>query len=137
MIRARARSWIGGRWTIALGSLVLMLLTAFPALADDSWVGKLVIQKDRDFALKVGSKVVGRGDRMEVYRVEQLQGPWLWVKSDQSKLQGWVQADEVVPLDQAVVVLHWRDPRESRRPSPLRTASPGLGSEERTGHRSG
>ena len=107
MIQARPRSCIGNESglsgsTISMASLALVLLVSLPAFGEDSWVGKRVIQKDRDFALKVGSKVIDQGDRMDVYRVEQVQGPWLWVKSDQSNLHGWAKADAVIPLDQAI-----------------------------------
>ena len=107
MIHTRVRLWIADRlgWSgprLLVFPLALTLFMTLPVFGDDSWVGKQVIQKDRELVLKVGSKVLDRGDRMEIYRVEQVQGPWLWVKSDRSNIQGWAKADEVIPLDQAI-----------------------------------
>ena len=106
MFSTRARSWIGD-WpdrdcTVVGWSLVLLVLLAVTASAEESWVGKRVIQKDVHFELQVGSKVVDRRGTIEIYRVEQVHDSWLWLHSDQGNLTGWTKIDQVVPLEEAI-----------------------------------
>lgn len=104
--------WRGVWVTAALG---LTLLGAANA-ADDGggWVGKRVFTR-YGATLKIGSKVVddeGRNraqsasgkDRRtrRVYRVEQVEGPWLWLVSETQGASGWVKAQDVIPCDQAI-----------------------------------
>jgi len=107
MFSTRARSWIGDwpDWnsTGVVGwSLVLLVFLVVPASAEESWVGKHVIQKDAQFQLQVGSKVVDRRGTIEIYRVKQVHDSWLWLHSDQGNLTGWTKLDQVVPLDEAI-----------------------------------
>jgi hypothetical protein len=37
-----------------------------------------------------------------VYRVEQVNGPWLWLVAEGSGVKGWARAAYVIPFDQAV-----------------------------------
>lgn len=66
-----------------------------------NWIGKRVVQKERDFVLRIGKAVVDRREMLCTYRVEQVNGQWLWLRS--GALAGWTHADQVVPLEQAVV----------------------------------
>src|SRR5947209_3078097 len=90
------------------------LLAVAPALAvaqgGGSWLGKDVVRKDGTL-MKVGKSAVtdqrGRplrgGDEpfgFAVYRVERVQGGWLWLIS--SEFRGWAKAADVIPLDRAV-----------------------------------
>ena len=61
-----------------------------------------VIQKDRNFVLKVGKEVVERRGLIEIYVVEQVHDSWVWLDSKRAGLKGWAKADSVVPLDEAV-----------------------------------
>jgi tetratricopeptide (TPR) repeat protein len=67
---------------------------------EGSWVGKRVVQKYRDFQLKVENQVVNRKGRLETYRVEHVNGPWLWLHS--TGLSGWALADQVLPVERAI-----------------------------------
>jgi hypothetical protein len=68
--------------------------------ADGGWVGKRVVQKYRDFQLKVERQVIDRKGRLQTYRVEQGNGPWLWLHAP--GMSGWALADQIVPVDQAI-----------------------------------
>jgi tetratricopeptide (TPR) repeat protein len=66
----------------------------------DTWVGKRVVQKHTDLRLRIERRVVNTKKRLETYLVEQVNGPWLWLHA--RELSGWVPADEVVPVEQAI-----------------------------------
>ena len=94
---------------------LLLLLAAprtAPAQGDAGWVGKRVILQFNS-VLRVGNAVVdnqklenrARGGRREsnrIYRVEQVNGPWLWLQAEKEGAAGWVRAAEVIPYDQAI-----------------------------------
>ncbi|HMB04412.1 MAG TPA: tetratricopeptide repeat protein, partial [Isosphaeraceae bacterium] len=46
----------------------------------------------------------GGGERkiQRVYRVQKVDGPWLWLAAESRGSSGWVQAEQVVPIDQAI-----------------------------------
>jgi Tfp pilus assembly protein PilF len=69
------------------------------AQVDGSWVGKRVVQKYAGFRLKIENQVIDP-KRLETYRVEQVNGPWLWLHA--KELNGWGPADQVVPVEQAI-----------------------------------
>jgi hypothetical protein len=46
------------------------------------------------------SQVINTKNRLEIYRVEQVNGPWLWLRA--RELSGWFPPDEVVPVEQAM-----------------------------------
>ena len=57
-------------------------------------------KRTEDFELKVEKQVVDRRGMLKTYRVEQVNGHWLWLRSDE--LAGWARADQVVPVEQAI-----------------------------------
>ncbi len=79
----------------------------------DSWVGKRVITQFGTL-LQVGGQVVddaGRGKQLargrdnqvfRIYKVEQLNGPWLWLVAEGSGVKGWAPAVNVIPFDHAI-----------------------------------
>jgi len=76
---------------------VLVLFTGRAAGQTDSgWLGREVLARTPDLKLKVGSRVVGTAPDATVLHVQQVQGQWLWLGT------GWVQATDVIPLDDAV-----------------------------------
>ena len=60
------------------------------------------MQKSNDFALRIERQVVDRRRFILFYRVEQRQGDWLWLKADGKALNGWVKADQVVPVEKGI-----------------------------------
>jgi tetratricopeptide (TPR) repeat protein len=97
-------------------SVVAIVLTPWPARAshqdNGGWVGKRVITKV-GAVLMVGNQVVDDEDfiknlargRFElsfrVYRVEHVNGPWLWLVAEQAVARGWVETSDVVPYEHA------------------------------------
>ena len=67
---------------------------------DADWIGKRVVQKKRDFVLRVEKHVVDRKSTLQTYRVEQVNGHWLWLCA--GGLAGWARADQVLPVEQAI-----------------------------------
>jgi hypothetical protein len=68
-------------------------------------VGQRVVQKARDFSLRDDKQaIVGDGKRIQVYRVERVDGARLWLKAEGTAegSGGWAAADQVIPLDKAV-----------------------------------
>jgi tetratricopeptide (TPR) repeat protein len=98
------RSTVGGRsgLVLTLGSLLALVVVLVQAGrgADDISVGTRVIARAREATLMVGGKVVARGDIHRVYRVERVDGPWLWVVAD--RVRGWIRATDVIGFDQAL-----------------------------------
>src|SRR5260370_29135678 len=69
---------------ISLAALSLLHVLAAPitvhARAGDDWVGKRVVQKFRQFELRIGNQVVKRsGKDFVYYRVERADGRLLWL----------------------------------------------------------
>lgn len=67
-----------------------------------SLVNRRVVQKQNDFALHIEDRVVDRGRVIHIYRVEQVNGPWLWIRSEGNGFRGWALADHVVPIEEGV-----------------------------------
>jgi Tfp pilus assembly protein PilF len=65
----------------------------------NDWIGKRVVPKYRGFMLKIENQLIDP-KTIEFYRVEQVNGPWLWLYATQ--LNGWALADQVVPVEQAI-----------------------------------
>jgi tetratricopeptide (TPR) repeat protein len=91
--------------TVALLAVGIALVTVTPpavhAQVGDGWLGKRVVERYRGFRLKIENQVI---DPKEVvtYRVEQVNGPWLWLKAEGKGTSGWALADHVVPVEEAI-----------------------------------
>ena len=66
----------------------------------NDWIGKRVVPKYRGFTLKIENQVIDPKGAIEIYRVEQVNGPSLRLHATQ--LNGWAPADQVVPVEQAI-----------------------------------
>ena len=84
------------------------------AQTKDPWIGKRVFTQFGT-VLKVGNQVVddeGRTtsltvsghdrNKSRVYRVEHVNGEWLWLQDEKSGVSGWVQSRFVIPYEQAI-----------------------------------
>jgi tetratricopeptide (TPR) repeat protein len=78
-----------------------ILISASMAYAQDpsGWVGKKVVTKVQT-PLRIGNRIVHDGGVFRVYTVESVNGAFLWVTF--RSVAGYVQADQVVPFDQAI-----------------------------------
>ena len=65
-------------------------------------VGRRVVQRSNEFALHIENRVVDRKRVIHFYRVEQINGPWLWVRADGNGFSGWALGDQVISVDEAV-----------------------------------
>ena len=97
----------GDRATFSFLPMALLLsligITEAPARskADDPWVGKAVVQKANPLVLRrEGGIVENPQNRVPIYHVVAVNGPWIWLRA--SGLEGWADASEVVPVDQAI-----------------------------------
>jgi len=71
--------------------------------ADPGWIGKRVVQRASNFTLRVNDEPVERGGKaIDFYRVEQTDGPMLWLKAETIGSSGWTAAALVVPVEQAL-----------------------------------
>jgi len=100
-----------------LQRLALAALADHPADAQqaaDPWVGKRVITT-YGTVLMDGNTVVDDAGRSEnfaasgrdrrslrIYRVDQVNGPWLLLVAEKSGVKGWAPAENVIPFDQAI-----------------------------------
>ncbi len=73
------------------------------AAAGPEWIGKRVLQKYRQFQLKVEDRIVDRKHEILTYRVKKVDGPWLWLEAEGLGLAGWAMAEQVVPVEEAIV----------------------------------
>jgi tetratricopeptide (TPR) repeat protein len=83
------------------------------ARADEpAWVGRRVFVRP-GAVLKIGRHVVDDSARqsraarngsalLRVYRVEHVNGPWLWLVPEHEGVRGWTKTYQVVPYDQAI-----------------------------------
>jgi tetratricopeptide (TPR) repeat protein len=89
---------------------------AAPAVAQekDPWIGKRVFTVSGT-VLRVGNTVVNDEGRtadinasgkdrrtVRVYRVEHVNGGWLWIQHETSGVCGWVKSRDVIPYEQAI-----------------------------------
>jgi tetratricopeptide (TPR) repeat protein len=86
--------------------LVLCVLEPLPlrAQTDAGWVGKRVVQRQRDFALRADpSKEAApqSEDEIHVYLVTKADGSSLWLEAEFGGSKGWALAKDVVPVDKA------------------------------------
>jgi tetratricopeptide (TPR) repeat protein len=71
--------------------------------ADQGWIGKRVVQKRADFVLRDNGEPVERtGKAIDFYRVEQNEGPLLFLKAETQGVSGWATVNDVVPVEQGV-----------------------------------
>lgn len=66
----------------------------------DPWVGARVVARGSDTKLKVGPRVSATLNAGSVFRVDRVQGDWLWV--DSGNISGWLKKADVVPFEKAV-----------------------------------
>jgi tetratricopeptide (TPR) repeat protein len=88
----------------ALSLALALALTALGGrvLGDsaDSWLGARVMARASDTRLRVGAEVRATLNAGSAFRVDRVQGEWLWV--DAGAVRGWVKRTDVVPADRAV-----------------------------------
>jgi tetratricopeptide (TPR) repeat protein len=82
-------------------ALVLGAPSALHAQAGDGWVGKRVVERYRGFRLRLEDQVIDP-KMINIYRVERVNGAWLWLKAEGVSLSGWAPADQVIPVEQAI-----------------------------------
>ena len=96
--------------------LLAALVVPFSVFGQDNsgWIGQRVITHF-GAVLQIGNQVVddekrstnlpvsGKDRRVfRVYRVEHVNGHWLWLKAEKEGIEGWVKAEFVIPYDQAI-----------------------------------
>lgn len=88
------------RW---LAAAILLVLLVRGALGQGSaWMGKQVIIRSPEVRPRIGAQAVDVGKEFRVYRVDLVQGEWLWVVS--GDVRGWILAAEAMPYDQALEI---------------------------------
>jgi tetratricopeptide (TPR) repeat protein len=65
-------------------------------------VGRRVVQRMNEFTLHIENRVIDRKRVIHFYRVEQTNGPWLWVRAEGNGFSGWALADQVVAVEDAI-----------------------------------
>ena len=97
---------------------LLLAALVFPtcAFSQDNfgWIGQRVITH-YGAVLQIGNQVVDDEKRStnlavsgkdrgisRIYRVDQVNGNWLWLKAENEGVEGWVKAEFVIPYDQAI-----------------------------------
>jgi tetratricopeptide (TPR) repeat protein len=102
--------------TSILKAMVVLALASSEAPPPQAggWIGQRVITKAAT-VLKVGRQVVDDARRRKslaisgydrnafrVYRVQHVNGTWLWLKAEYGNVEGWARAEQVIPYDQAI-----------------------------------
>jgi hypothetical protein len=81
----RAASSDRVRLALLLAVFGLRLLGPKVALAQQPvnkpMVGRRVVQRTNDLTLRIENRIVDRARALHFYRVEQTNGPWLWVRA--------------------------------------------------------
>jgi tetratricopeptide (TPR) repeat protein len=101
-------------WVFLLATAQLATVGIAPAQDKGPWIGKRVFTK-YGTVLKVGDQVVddeGRSNNLtisghdrnicRVYRIEHVDGEWLWLKAEESGAAGWSKFKDVIPYVQAI-----------------------------------
>lgn len=103
---AAASRWWSSIWRHAVAvfaGLAWAVSAGSPAAtaAEDGWLGRRVVQKSSDFALRIEDQIVNRRRFILFYRVENVNGEWLWLNDEGKGASGWVKAHEVIPFEEA------------------------------------
>ena len=85
---------------IALTTIVATTGGEAKAQGTDAWSGARVMARVSETKLKVGETVSARLNAGSVFRVDRVNGDWLWV--DSGNIRGWVKKADVVAFDQAI-----------------------------------
>ena len=76
------------------------------AVAEESvnkaMVGRRVVQRTNEFTLHIENRVIDCKRVIHFYKVEQVNGPWLWIRAEGNGFSGWALADQVVPVEKGV-----------------------------------
>ncbi|MGO9463509.1 MAG: tetratricopeptide repeat protein [Isosphaeraceae bacterium] len=99
---ARQKSW---RSACHLGIALFLAAPGFSLAqqqGEASWLGRRVVQKSSDFSLRIEDQIVDRRRFILFYRVENVNGPWLWLNAEGKGMSGWVKADQVVAFEEAI-----------------------------------
>lgn len=102
------------RAVLALALAALVIPASVFGQDNSGWVGKRVITR-YGAVFQIGKQVVDDEVRstnlaisgkersiLRVYRVEHVNGNWLWLKTENRGVEGWVKAEFVIPYDQAL-----------------------------------
>ena len=96
--------------------LLAALLVPTPLFGQEAstWIGQRVITH-YGAVLQIGNQVVDDEKRstnltvsgkdrsdFRVYRVEHVNGNWLWLKAEKEGIEGWLKAEFVIPFEQAL-----------------------------------
>ncbi len=88
---------------VLCGAVVLIVglaMSAAHAAETESWIGKSILAKRPDVALKVGDKPgASAAELPQPMRVAQEQGDWRWIESGGKA--GWLKKGDVIAFDQA------------------------------------
>jgi tetratricopeptide (TPR) repeat protein len=85
-----------------VGIAVVGRPTVALAQQEDRWVGKRVMQRYPGLQLRTEDRVVDATPSGPIYRVEEIDGARLRVRGEGRGLNGWVEAHQVIPLEQAI-----------------------------------
>jgi Tfp pilus assembly protein PilF len=96
------RRFVARTAAVAVVELVVILALSAPvhAQADNGWLGKRVVPKRADFRLPIGDQRIEPW-KLAIYRVEELNGPWLRLKVPGEGTGGWAMADEMILAERA------------------------------------
>jgi lipoprotein NlpI len=85
---------------------IVLVLDDPPALhgqPDHEWIGKRVMPRSPIFLLRIENQVLPILPRtFDIYRVEQVNGPWLRLRAEREGSSGWALSEQVVPVNQAI-----------------------------------
>lgn len=103
--RLRARCGLLVREVVLAASGIVLILGAPPALhaqAEDRWIGERVLPKP-NFLLRMENRIIPLNPRaFDIYRVEQVKGPWLRLHAEREGPSGWALSEQVIPVKQAI-----------------------------------
>jgi predicted Zn-dependent protease len=92
---------------IAAAALVALAIivpgsVAAQQTAGKEWIGRRVVQKQRDFALWFDNEQTDHPVAIDVWQVKKVDGARVWLEADKSGLAGWAKVDQLVPIEKAV-----------------------------------
>jgi len=99
----RAGCWVGT--AVRLFTLLTVISSAVHALDDPSLQGKKVVPSVRGFTLRHSPRDPSHASPIvvNVYEVREVRGRWVLLVDDWATVSGWAPADEVIPINNAVV----------------------------------
>ena len=89
-------------WLLRSSSLRQLRVAALQQPQADAQVGQRVVQKRPDFAVHADNEPDARSLAIDVWRVEKVDGPRIFLTTEKFGITGWASSDQIISIEKGV-----------------------------------